>query len=429
MAESDIERAVREGLQGSDPGEALARLVASGVEIRTTGDAAAVARFARKRHEALLDLERGHPWPLLSVVAALFRDVETREAFEVLRDDGLPALREAFDGLLGREWGERAADGLLSVVQVLALYRQEEDVARVARAVRDPSLVESEIWSGIFHAFDEGHPLRRVVLEALREPLPEGFACVAYLDFANELAREGSIPHPFDTPGGTWRLEGYLTDSDPERLSHAHSAAAALPFVSEPARGRLLRLGFDHPSQRVQLQAGWALAKVGKRAGVDFLARFCLDQRYSALAVEYLKELGELNAIPARAMNPDFAAVAEMCRWLAHPMEFGRPPDEAEVYDTRTLLWPPANESRRLHLVKFRYRGAKLDGGDEVGVGLVGSVTFALFGETTTEMPPEDVYALHCCWELEAEGDPRPPARRSVEAGRELLRKAGNGGF
>jgi len=29
---------------------------------------------------------------------------------------------------------------------------------------------------------------------------------------------------------------------------------------------------------------------------------------------------------------------------------------------------------------------------------MVGSVTFALFGETTADLKPEEVYALHCCW-------------------------------
>jgi hypothetical protein len=179
----------------------------------------------------------------------------------------------------------------------------------------------------------------------------------------------------------------------------------------------------------VQLEAAWASAKIGSRAGVEVLSRACQDVKTSAVAVAYLEELGELNAIPARAKDPDFAAVAEMCRWLAHPMEFGRPPDEAGLFDSRTLFWPPANEPRRLRLVRYCYRGTGPDGADEVGVGLVGSITFALFGETSSGMPPEDVYALHCCWELEVEGDPRAPAERTAAAGRELLRRAGNAGF
>jgi hypothetical protein len=31
---------------------------------------------------------------------------------------------------------------------------------------------------------------------------------------------------------------------------------------------------------------------------------------------------------------------------------------------------------------------------------MVGAATFALFGEATADLPPEDIYGLHCCWEL-----------------------------
>ena len=60
---------------------------------------------------------------------------------------------------------------------------------------------------------------------------------------------------------------------------------------------------------------------------------------------------------------------------------------------------------------------------------MFGWATFALFGETTADLPPEDIYALHCCWELEVENDSRAPQERSAAAGRELLKRAGNAGF
>jgi hypothetical protein len=52
---------------------------------------------------------------------------------------------------------------------------------------------------------------------------------------------------------------------------------------------------------------------------------------------------------------------------------------------------------------------------------MVGSITFSLFGETSPSMSPEDLYALHCCWELGVDDDPRAPAARSIAAGRALL--------
>ena len=60
----------------------------------------------------------------------------------------------------------------------------------------------------------------------------------------------------------------------------------------------------------------------------------------------------------------------------------------------------------------------------EVGVGMVGGITHSLLDETSPEMPVEDIYALHCCWELAFRLDPRAPEERTVEAGRVLLAAA-----
>ena len=95
--------------------------------------------------------------------------------------------------------------------------------------------------------------------------------------------------------------------------------------------------------------------------------------------------------------------MAEMIQWLEYPTEFGRAPDHIEVYDHRRLFWPPTKDERDVWL--FRYRYEEEGGEPEEGVGMVGSVTFALFGEATADLPPEDIYALHCVWELQQEGD------------------------
>lgn len=426
MSEGVLRKAIREGLALGDLNAALARV--ADFEIHDRDDAEALADLIAEHGDELLVASPSSATPLHTVLG-LFQQIDTEEAFLILYERGLPGLRSLFDRLIDSPDAETHADDLMFLTKILVLYRGGEDVDRVASAARSPMLRDRSLWSVIFETLDEGHPLRQPILEAFREPLPDGFAGIAYLDFANALAREEPIDHPFDTAEGRVRLEALLIDPDESRHSYAHSAAAALPFIADPPRGRLLALGLDHPAGRVQLEAAWASAKIGSRAGIDFLARACLDVKISGVATAYLEELGELNAIPARAKNPDFVAVAEMCRWLAHPMEYGRAPDDAELIDARTLAWPPANEPRRLWLVKYRYDGGLPDGSDDVGVGLVGSITFALFGETTADLPPEDVYALHCCWELEVENDPRAPRQRSIAAGRELLRTAGNDGF
>ena len=53
----------------------------------------------------------------------------------------------------------------------------------------------------------------------------------------------------------------------------------------------------------------------------------------------------------------------------------------------------------------------------------VGSETFSLFGETTADLAPLEVYTLHCCRELKWNDDPRAPSEDSVEAGMLILRR------
>ena len=49
---------------------------------------------------------------------------------------------------------------------------------------------------------------------------------------------------------------------------------------------------------------------------------------------------------------------------------------------------------------------------------MVGSVTWAMVSSNTTELSPEDVYGLHCAWELIQNEDPAAPAEADVLAGR-----------
>jgi hypothetical protein len=214
------------------------------------------------------------------------------------------------------------------------------------------------------------------LIELLRDPLPGGFALVLTLDLSNSLCRQGRLDkHPFDTPAGHKLLEGRLTNSDPGDFSYAVSTAAGLPFIRDDVvRNHLAALAMDHVDPHVQMEAAWASAFRGSDAGVKCLARMAADVRFSVTAQRYLEELGKLDVIPEETRDPDFQAMAEMSNWLAHPSEFGEPPTEIELFDTREMLWPPTNDTRTV-----------------------------------------------CCWELECNGDRRAPKKRSAAAGRKLL--------
>ena len=424
---SPLQEALGRGLApGGDPAGELDALGETVIE--TEGDARALAEAVARLAPGLAKGEGRGPalrdrlTSLLHRLVELFQSVQNRETYEILRAEGVSHLLSVFDARL-RVADEDEATDLLFLLKVAAMYRVEASVDRVAAAARSAMTSEGALWTVIFRAFDENHPYRIALLNRLRNPLPGGFAGAAYLDFANAIAREGGLAnHPYNTPDGRARLRAWLTDPAPKNAGYAHVATAALPFIDRPERDDLLALAMDHPEPQVQLEAAWAAGRLGSEAALKFLARSCLDHRHGKAAAAYLTELGHGGRIPAAALDPNFQAVAEMSRWLAHPSEFGRPPDEIAVADTRELFWPPTNDRRRLWVVRYRYAPARDGDRPEAGYGLVGSVTFALFGESTADLPPEDVYALHCCWELEMNGDPRAPKDRSVAAGRAILR-------
>lgn len=356
-------------------------------------------------------------------LAAFFQQIETREAFEVLSEEGIPELCRLYKTL--SEKGDDARDDVLFLLKILAMYRSEAGTECVLEAARKPYEPDAYLWSIILQRFDEKHPHSLRVIEELSDPLPPDFLGMSLLDAANHLAIAGlEFPHPFDSEEGISRLRGWLTSSDEDEFSYATSATASLPFLKSQASYDLLAVAMDHPHLDVQMEGAWAAVKRGNPSGAKLLKRWCTDPRYAQKAIRYLEELGLGDEVPEEARDPDFEAMAEMCAWLAHPNEFGRVPHEIELYDSRELYWPPTNDRRQMWVFKYLYEPDEPGEEPEEGLGVVGSVTFALFGETTANLKPLEAYALHCCWELQWTDDERAPEERSVEAGLALLQES-----
>lgn len=368
----------------------------------------------------LLDVRGGSPYstPLYELVMA-FQNEWDEPSVEYVREVGLPALLRLTELALAEP--EPPPHPLTMAAKMFVMYCFEPSVETVVELVR--RFPGEYMFSPAFNMLaDERHPLGPAVVERLSDPLPQEFAAILTLDLANALSRQKRLDHhPYNTPAGIERLEGWLRSADEEEFSYAVSAAASLPFLEMAARGRLATLAFDHVEPTVQLEAAWASAFGGNEAGLKVLARMATNPAYSLRARAYLEELERQDVIPASALDPNFEAMAQMCDWLAHPQEFGKPPTTIELYDARTLDWPPTNDSRPVWLFRYRYEAHGENGEDDVGIGMVGSVTFALFGEATGDLSPEDVYGLHCCWELECNGDSRAPEKRTAAAGRALL--------
>jgi len=124
----------------------------------------------------------------------------------------------------------------------------------------------------------KGHPHRDYVFEAFGDALPPDFLAVAFLDSANGAAIEDGLQnHPFDSESGWNRRCSWLEDRDPGSFSYAHSAAAALPFLSNPPRDQLLALALEHVDAGVQMEGAWAAGKLGSEAGLNILVQFSQD--------------------------------------------------------------------------------------------------------------------------------------------------------
>ena len=361
-------------------------------------------------------------------LVSLFQSVSAVSPFQYLVKRGIPPLIRAYDTRL--PFADEQQNELLFAIKIFARYGLEEGLDRLVQAAYHPVLREGYLWSVIFEQLGDQDPLISDLVDRLSDPLPDGFACVAFLDWVNRLVREEIISlHPFDTHEGIQKLRHWLRSSKKDDFSFAHSSAASLPFINEPQREQLFALAMDHPDPKVQMEAAWASAKLGSEAGLKFLVRLCLDRSFSTTACAYLEELERDDLIPDEANEPNFRAMADMCDWLAHPQEYGRPPDEIEQYDTRELFWPPTNDVRQLWLFKYRYIAEEPGESDDCGLGLYGSATFSLFDETNPDMAPEDAYALHCCWELEVNDDLRAPEVRTIAAGRAILEAGARGEY
>lgn len=401
---SALQRAIKRGLKpGGDLVAELRKL--DDYTIRSKGDARAICQALASLPLLRLPEDDSYYSPL-HAVTSLFQEVEGPQvpAFQILSREGLPLLIQIFDARV-QAGNEEDGQDLLFLLKILAMYGSREGAEKVVEAARKAVDSDGYLWHVILELFAPGHPQRDYVFQALSDPLPSGFIAIALLDSANQSAIKGELTrHPFDSPEGERQLRSWLTEANPEKFSYAHSATVALPFLKNPARNELLHLAMDHADVGVQLEAAWAAAKVGRDAGLRLLAKYCLDVSHSSTAKRYLSELGHEDLIPPEASDPAFQAKSEFANWLAHPNELGRAPDELEVVDHRLLAWPPEKEPRPFWILKYRMRDQTGLNEDDIDCGLVGSMTWCFFTYQMVQRPPEDVYAIHCYWEMQHEG-------------------------
>ncbi len=394
FVKSRLRRAIERGLVQGNLRQELTEL--GDVTLTTRADAEdllwglkQIERAAVKHGEALYQLVR------------LFQDVGGKAAFDLLRERGIPCLLGFFDEIVENERGDEGGVSLL-ILKIAAQFGTFQGALKIVEEAHRPFKPDAYMWSVILGIFKSDHPESEFLYRSFRDRLPTDFIGVSLLDAANAcLIEGGEISHPFDTQEGKRRLREWLADDAEGESSYAHSATASLPFIGNPERDELLELAMEHPDAGVRIEAAWAAGKVGHAEGLARLTEFCGEVNHAQIAARYLSDLNREELIPASAKEAGFVALAEFSQWLAHPCELGRAPDELEIVDHRILEWPPERESKPFWLIKYRSKDVTGLGEDDVDCGLVGSMTFCLFSYKLAQRPPEDCYAIHCCWEME----------------------------
>ncbi|MFZ4573403.1 MAG: hypothetical protein ACOYN0_03330 [Phycisphaerales bacterium] len=378
----------------------------------------------------LIERLRAIPGPLATVKDAdalhsALAEIQNIESTPALRKLAKPATKELVrlvDASLAAPFDESFEPAVMFALKLLAFFAQADGAEAIVRAAKLPYAPESYMWSIVLDFIGSGHPHASKAFAALKDPLPEGFLAISLLDAGNTACREYELEeHPFDSADGAARLEALLCITDPDELSYAVSACASLPFIAPRRASKLMKIAAAHDSPLMRMEVAWVQAKLGKSAGVKFLASAALNPHDSTQACDYLAELGLEDKVPEEAKHPDFVAMASMCNWLAHPNEYGEPPTSISLFDSRSIYWPPAGKKVRAWLFEYTYGKSAWRKKKETGVGIAGPMLWALFDEAKPEMKPETLYGLYCEVALAWNDDKRAPNKLTGAKGWKLI--------
>jgi hypothetical protein len=82
----------------------------------------------------------------------------------------------------------------------------------------------------------------------------------------------------------------------------------------------------------------------------------------------------------------------DMATWLAHPMEFGEPPEAIEEVHRETTPWPLFDKPVALAFHRYRMK----DGFS--GIGLTGPITWSFIGDDLRGFTPDELKRLYAGW-------------------------------
>ncbi|MGL6193819.1 MAG: hypothetical protein ACRC2T_03245, partial [Thermoguttaceae bacterium] len=312
----------------------------------------------------------------------------------------------------------------LSILSACARYHSLPGIDCLADFVKKGHKSDCYKWGLMLDFEPEEIWIPKRIVTIVGNVIPSDKLGNAYLQMVNQLMinePDFLTTHPFDCEKGTEFLAQLLQKADEygqEIIDFSIDAVVAILFLRSESREKLFPIALSHPNGHTRVEAAWVGVKIGDKRGETLLIEMAANYRYASRALHYMSELGIEDKIPDSSKTPEFQALAEMAQWLEHPSEMAKSPTELTIIDSRTLFWPPKKKELNLFIVRYLYEGENVDGTDEIGVGLVGSMTFCLFDKSMNDKTPEEIYAIHCDFEMQ-QNDPSHP-----EIGMKLLRES-----
>ena len=328
--------------------------------------------------------------PNLHDIVSLVQSSRTVEVDAYLKQEACPLINQillkeinnpSFIDPKGRKEKYQAKkwhESYLMALKVISYYGRKEDSHLIIKMAKSKHYNNHFMWSLIFDYIERFHPEPLEILEALRNPLPEKFCNIAYLDFSNMLAFNNTLEsHPFDTDSGKDYLKKHIVRKNGYE-SYAISAVKALPFLSENNRRLLLIEANKHSSQEVRDEIPWALCRIKSQEGIIFLKAQVKDPRYHKRASKYASAIEVEIESENYLSNAKFKALVELSNWLGDEQYFwGQPPGKLKVVGEEKLYWPDTETLISFWSVK--YRGQDYHDEPEKGIAVASEVGFYRF--------------------------------------------------
>jgi hypothetical protein len=182
-----------------------------------------------------------------------------------------------------------------------------------------------------------------------------------------------------------------------DSLALTVSLCDALALIGDKEVAGKLFQAIDLGHRHVRTEAASALARLGEEAGRKTLAELAAESVVRLRVLAYADELGMSDEIAAEYRSPVARAEAELVLWLADPAQFGMPPQQLDLIDSRRQFWPGYDEPVECYLFRYTYH---LPRGSLSNVGIAGPLVLG-FAADYTDVPVSDVYAAFAGWQTE----------------------------